>query len=69
MSWDDKTPQDIMADFSALLREVYAAPITEVDRLWLPYDTYRWLMRGRIVAMLSKKPRRRPSFANALMHR
>lgn len=67
-AWDAKTPVDIMADFNALITSMYAFQAVP-DTILMPYAQYRWLVRGRIVAMLSKRRKNRPAFANALRHR
>lgn len=69
-TWEDKAPEEILADFSFLLKEIYGTYDTQQqpEVIYIPYTQYRWLVRERIVAILSKKPRRRPAFANALLH-
>lgn len=64
--WDEKSPVDIMADFNALVKSF--STFQPPHMMIMPYTQYRWLVRGRIVAMLSKKRRNRPAFANALRH-
>lgn len=64
--WVHKNAADILRDFNALLTETF---ITTPEELYMSYATYRWIVRGRIVAMLSRKRRHRPSFANALGRR
>lgn len=65
--WDLLTPTDIMADVNMLLAATFRQQ--PPDAILLSHRTYRWLVRGKIVAMLSKrKHNNRPKFANAMRH-
>ncbi len=67
LSWSDKTPQDVFEDVGQILLNCRC--IVRPTDLWMPYGTYRWLVRGRVVDLLRRKRRNRPAFASALGRR
>lgn len=65
--WDTRTPTEIITAMNELLAA--SLPQAPPDYMLLPYRQYRWLVRGRIVNMLSRRKRNnRPKFANAMRH-